>query len=377
MNKKQYSLTKFVCIIMILLVTTLLINPTTAMAATTSSVALNTASSYMVKGETTNLQVTGTTKKVTWSSSDKKIAAVTSNGVVKGVGYGTTYVRATVNKKAYTCKIIVINPKNIYFDMYENEITVNGTLVTLNFSAFDYSSADIKKMGITYKVSGNSSVTINGNKVSATAAGSFTITAYVHGKKIDTYQMNAVAPEVRQEKYVPVEAVKRNDYTGYTGLCLTALQKVRQIIDDNNLMSTALSDRDKIVAIQTYLNNTARSNPNDTYYDGEITSVIFDGEGSCEAYAATFCFLCECVDIPCYYCGGCANPGDGSYGHAWNKVKIDDKWYYIDPTWCSDLNNLDKYFLSETLWSDHHVEDEGYYQDVVCPGEIPYINDFD
>lgn len=145
---------------------------------------------------------------------------------------------------------------------------------------------------------------------------------------------------------VPVEAVKKNDFTGYTGNNLATLQKTRQIIDENNLISTTLSDRDKIVAIQTYLNNTAGCNPNDTTYNGDISSVLFDGEGVCDSYATTFCFLCDCIDIPCYWCGGAADTGDGTGfdGHAWNKVELDGKWYYTDPSWCMAYKNLGEYF---------------------------------
>ncbi len=130
------------------------------------------------------------------------------------------------------------------------------------------------------------------------------------------------------------------------------MQKTRQIIDDNNLMSTSMSDKDRLIKLQIYLNNTINSNVNDTVYEGYISRVLIDGDSVCDGYATTFCFLCECIDIPCYWVGGSADNGDGTGfgGHAWNKVKVDGKWYYIDAYWDVCLNDFE-YFLTETLWS--------------------------
>jgi uncharacterized protein YjdB len=46
-------------------------------------------------------------KKVTWSSSDKKIATVSSSGKVTGKGIGKCYINAKCNGKTYKCKVEV------------------------------------------------------------------------------------------------------------------------------------------------------------------------------------------------------------------------------------------------------------------------------
>ncbi len=58
-------------------------------------------------GKKTTLKVTGTSKKVTWKSSSKKIATVTSHGVVKGVKKGTATITAKVGSKTLKCKVTV------------------------------------------------------------------------------------------------------------------------------------------------------------------------------------------------------------------------------------------------------------------------------
>lgn len=77
---------------------------TTAQAA----VKLNKKSASIYVGETVQLKLSGA-KSVSWSSSNKKIATVTSKGLVKGVKKGTANIKATdkKTKKKYTCKVTV------------------------------------------------------------------------------------------------------------------------------------------------------------------------------------------------------------------------------------------------------------------------------
>lgn len=58
---------------------------------------------------TTTLKVTGTKSKVTWKTSDKKVASVNSKGVVTAQSVGTAKITATVSKKKYTCTVTVID----------------------------------------------------------------------------------------------------------------------------------------------------------------------------------------------------------------------------------------------------------------------------
>ncbi|MBR1630177.1 MAG: Ig-like domain-containing protein [Lachnospiraceae bacterium] len=78
------------------------------------SVKLNKKSASVKKGKTLTLKATispsnATNKSVTWKTSNKKIAAVTSKGVVKGVKKGTATITATTKdgKKTAKCKVTV------------------------------------------------------------------------------------------------------------------------------------------------------------------------------------------------------------------------------------------------------------------------------
>ena len=81
------------------------------------NIKLDKDTAKVVKGKTVGLKATispsnADNKSVSWSSSNKKIATVTSAGVVKGLKAGTTTITVTTkdgNKKA-TCKVTVTNP---------------------------------------------------------------------------------------------------------------------------------------------------------------------------------------------------------------------------------------------------------------------------
>ena len=79
----------------------------------------------------------------------------------------------------------------------------------------------------------------------------------------------------------------------------------------------------------------------------------FYGGGTCATYAMLTCALCGDLGIECYYVRGTADNGIERDSHAWNKVKINDKWYYVDFTW----NDFGLYYLTETLWDDHNIEE--------------------
>lgn len=74
-----------------------------------ATIKLNKKSVTLTKGKTTTLKVTGTKKKVKWSSSNKKIATVSSKGKVTAKKAGTTYIKAKVNGKTLKCKVVVKN----------------------------------------------------------------------------------------------------------------------------------------------------------------------------------------------------------------------------------------------------------------------------
>ncbi len=96
-----------------------------------AAAALNTTSKTMSIGEKVTLRVYGATSKVKWSSSNKKVAAVTQSGQVTAKKAGTATIKAKVSKKTLKCKITVKKPAKTYESkvVYEDEnaiITFTG-----------------------------------------------------------------------------------------------------------------------------------------------------------------------------------------------------------------------------------------------------------
>ncbi|MDD3172846.1 MAG: Ig-like domain-containing protein [Herbinix sp.] len=93
-------------------------------------------------GQTATLKISGTKSKVSWKSSDKEIATVTSKGVVLGYSAGNATITATVNKKKYTCKVTVNLPSNLFQSNADwQEIAIDKLSVVIP-SACAYETTD-------------------------------------------------------------------------------------------------------------------------------------------------------------------------------------------------------------------------------------------
>lgn len=72
-----------------------------------SKITISKKSCFLKKGKKIRLKLKNNKKKVIWVSREKKIASVTSKGVVKARKKGTTYIYAIANHKLYKCKVKV------------------------------------------------------------------------------------------------------------------------------------------------------------------------------------------------------------------------------------------------------------------------------
>lgn len=73
-----------------------------------AAVKINKTSVTLVKGYSTTLKISGTSKTVKWSSQDSTIASVSSKGKVTAKKSGTTYIVAKVNNQTLKCKVKVV-----------------------------------------------------------------------------------------------------------------------------------------------------------------------------------------------------------------------------------------------------------------------------
>lgn len=87
---------------------------------------LKKKSYYLPKDSTFTNQLLYSTDDVTWYSTNKKVATVSSTGKVKGVGFGTCYIKAKSGGKTYSCKVNVYRLKPDYIAYIENYDTRNN-----------------------------------------------------------------------------------------------------------------------------------------------------------------------------------------------------------------------------------------------------------
>ena len=177
---------------MFLLMVMLLAIPTQASAA----VKISKKSVTLIKGQTTTLKITGTKNKVTWSSSKKNVATVSTKGKITAKAKGTATITASIGKKKYTCKIKVetpsINKKSLILKKGEKgKLKISGTSQKITWKSSNKSIAEVDKSGI----------------VTAKKEGTATITATVLKKKY----LCSVTVKNNEEKIVFNEKTAKNN----------------------------------------------------------------------------------------------------------------------------------------------------------------------
>lgn len=102
---------------------------------------------------------------------------------------------------------------------------------------------------------------------------------------------------------------------------MTALEK-EKTLHDYVVLNTRYD-------IDNFRNNTVPKESYTTY------GALINGVSVCEGYATAMDKLLKLVGIETKIITGTANNGQQqqNQSHAWNKVKIDNVWYYLDTTW--------------------------------------------
>ena len=154
-----------------------------------TSVKLSKTSVSLTKGKSTTLKATvypsnASNKKVTWTSSNKKVATV-SNGKItaKGAGTATITVKTANNKKA-TCKVTVKNPKTVNptsVKLSKSSVTLGKGKSTTLKATVNPSNATNKK--VTWTSSNKKVVTVSNGKITAKGVGTATITVKTANNK--------------------------------------------------------------------------------------------------------------------------------------------------------------------------------------------------
>lgn len=168
--KKQ--LTRIAAFLMVL---TLAFTVLPQQAQAASGIKLNKSRITLYTGGTTTLKVTGTSRKVSYTSNRKSVATVTSKGKVTARKAGTAIITAKVGNKKLKCKVTV---KKENLKLNKNKVTLYaGKSITLK------ATGTSRKVSYTSNKKSVATVTSKG-KVTAKKPGTAIITAKAGKKKV-------------------------------------------------------------------------------------------------------------------------------------------------------------------------------------------------
>lgn len=154
-------------------------------SATVKPVKINKTSLLLVKGQTAKLKISNAAGKVTWSSSKKAVASVSSGGKVKAKKKGKTVITARIGGQTKKCSVQVEAPK------------LNLSEVSLNLSETKQLKLSGCKHSVKWSTSNASVAGVKKGKITAKGVGTAKVTAAVHGKKF-VCKVTVRKPELKQ-----------------------------------------------------------------------------------------------------------------------------------------------------------------------------------
>ncbi|MBQ5560281.1 MAG: hypothetical protein IIT46_11000 [Lachnospiraceae bacterium] len=138
-------------------------------------------------------------------------------------------------------------------------------------------------------------------------------------------------------------------------------QEINRIFKED-LVLTGMSRVQKIKAIHDYICKMASYDDTCsrfTAYEGLVDS---NHSFVCQGYSLLFYKMCIISGIPCRFMPGEGSNSMGNVPHAWNIVKVGEKWYHVDTTWddydLASRPNGYQYFLvgSDMMDIDHTLD---------------------
>ncbi|MFQ9515153.1 MAG: Ig-like domain-containing protein [Eubacterium sp.] len=171
-------------------------------------------------GSSMKLKVKGTSKKVKWKSSNKKIAKVNKKGKVTGKKAGKCTITAKVKGKKLKCKVTVtgkapkkvtafkkttLNVLGLKLDIHDVTYGTDGK-VLISDNKGTYKVEVLNSSGkVTWKSSNTGVATVNNGTITAVAKGSCTISAVINKT---SYKCTLVvtdlkdAEQIAKQKYI-------------------------------------------------------------------------------------------------------------------------------------------------------------------------------
>ena len=387
--KEKKNIT-FIAVILLLLSMLCInfISPTTA-----ATPKINVTKKTLVRGQSYKLKITGTTRSVKWSSSNKKIATVKKDGkhgaVVKTKRTGKVTITAKIGSKRLKCRITV-KSKGLNKTSLTLKTGQTTVIRMLNARGVKWYSSNKKiaritkttsravrikgmKAGKTYingqigKKKFRCRVTVKAKKKATSTAKTqkadglylyktkrtkhpYSYRYYYKGKWYDFYEL---------PRSTELALAKKNtcfaEYFKY-------LAKYKKLISDNTEAT--------LVAINHYTHDKEWKYDNSKYLMKDMSRMFIYHTGVCQDFVFATNYLCYLSGVDAIF--------TANTNHAVSAIKYKNKWYYLDSTYVSSeddfvgyLNfnvNLDEHYLATfktgytvDQWSKLEVWKNAYY----------------
>lgn len=132
------------------------------------------------------------------------------------------------------------------------------------------------------------------------------------------------------------------------------------------------TEQEKFRAIFRWITNNINYSYSNKTSDPD--KVIKKGKAVCSGYSALLKAMCNSVEIECEVITGFSKtvPSDinkplKKTDHAWNSVKLNNKWYLVDATWAWGYENEKKKFIKEYnevyFLADNDIFNKKHYPD--------------
>ena len=157
-------------------------------------------------------------------------------------------------------------------------------------------------------------------------------------------------------------------------------EAVETLLNTLNLWNASDYDKikgayDWITANITYDYDWDDENPNDLHKHSTHAAII-NRLAVCQGIASLYYRLCLELGVDCRYISGTAGQTELE-PHGWNIVRLEDKYYHMDPTWDLGMTNVYRYFLVSGKDFSHHYRSARYdtaqFHTQYPMAETPYV----
>lgn len=162
---------------------------------------------------------------------------------------------------------------------------------------------------------------------------------------------------------IAVNYKTRYDFTEYETKCLNAIKEMNV---------EGKSDYDKALALCKWVNKHIKYKSSEVFLgDQSGMQGMMEGWGVCNAYATLTCYLGRCLGLDVLYESG----DTWNDRHSWDLVKIDNEWYYIDPTNTKTEEHFHSEFLQGNDWLKCEIKElDDQFKDYAKLYNVPDIS---